>query len=115
MAKLVADKDKCDFFVKRVTFCGHILEEGTMRPDPSKLLPLEKWTLPTTITAMRGLLGFCNHHSAYVPKYAELAAALDDKLKVGREKGKKGSKEPVRWTDEDVKAFETLKKTLLGV
>ncbi len=29
-AKLVADKDKCDFFVKRVTFCGHILEEGTM-------------------------------------------------------------------------------------
>ncbi len=77
-AKLVADKDKCDFFVKRVTFCGHILEEDTMQPDPSKLLTLEKWTLPKTITAMRGLLRFCNHHSAYDPKYAELAAPLDD-------------------------------------
>ena len=50
----------------------------------------------------------------YCPKYSELAASLDEKLKVGKIKGRKGSKEPVTWTEQDVKDFETLRKTLLG-
>jgi len=112
--ELIADRKKCQFFVKEVTFCGHVLTEGTMRPAPGKLLALEKWELPGTITALRGLLGFCNHHSMYCPNYSELAAPLDEKLKVGKEKGKKGSKEPVNWDESDVKAFETLKKKLLS-
>ena len=112
--KMVADIRKCKFFVKEVTFCGHVLTKGTMRPAPGKLLALEKWELPRTITALRGLLGFCNHHAAYCKNYAELAAPLDEKLKVGKIKGRKGSKEPVEWKKEDIEDFETLRKTLLG-
>ncbi len=62
--KMVADIRKCKFVVKEVTFCGHVLTKGTMRPAPGKLVALEKWELPRTITALRGLLGFCNHHAA---------------------------------------------------
>ncbi len=85
-----------------------------MGPDPGKLLALEKLELPRTITALRGHLGFCNHHAACCKNYAELAAQLHEKLKVGRIKGRKGSKEPVEWKKEDIKDFETLRKTLFG-
>ncbi len=67
-----------------------------MRPAPGKLLALEKWELHRTMTALKGLLGFCKHHAAYCKNYAELAAPLDEKLKVGKFKGRKGSKEPVQ-------------------
>ncbi len=84
-----------------------------MRPAPGKLLAFEKWELPRMITALRGLLGFCNHHAAYCKNYAELAAPLDEKLKVGKIKGRKRSKEPVERKKEDIEDFETLRKALL--
>ncbi len=50
----------------------------------------------------------------YCKNYSELAAPLGEKLKVGRIKCKKGSKEPVTWTETDIEALQTLKKTFLG-
>jgi hypothetical protein len=40
--ELIADIKKCRFFVKEVAFCGHILGNGTRRPEPGKSLALEK-------------------------------------------------------------------------
>jgi hypothetical protein len=109
LGKMVVYIKKCKFFVKEVTFCGHVPTKGTMIPATGKFLALEKWELPRTITALRGLLCFCNHHAAYCKKYEELAAPLDKKLKVGKIKCCKGSKEPVEWK-KDIEDFKTLKK-----
>ena len=95
--KLVAYKGKCQFFVKEVEFCGHILGGGRRRPAPGKLMALEKWEEPRTVTALRGFLGFTNYYSTYVEKYAELAAPLMDKLKVNKQEGKKGSRTAVHF------------------
>ncbi len=78
------------------------MTKGTMRPAPGNILAIEKWELPRTITALRRLLGFCNHHAGYCKNFAELAAPLDEKLKVGKIKGRKGSKEQVEWKKEDI-------------
>ena len=112
--KLVADRKKCKFFVKEVEFCGHILGEGRRRPAPGKLMAVENWEEPKTITALRGFLGFTNYYSAYVPGYAELAATLMDILKVSKQDGKKGSKKAVRFTKEQRQAFDQIKSRLLG-
>jgi hypothetical protein len=82
--KLVADQKKCKFFVKEVEFCGHILGGVRWRPAPGKLMALEKWEEPKTVTALRGFLGFTNYYSAYVAGYAEVAAPLMDLLRVNR-------------------------------
>ena len=104
--RLVADRKKCQFFVKEVEFCGHVLGGGKRRPAPGKLLALEKWEVPKTVTALRGFLGFTNYYSTYVKNYAELAAPLMEKLKVGRGEGKKGSKKPVSFGRVEHEAFE---------
>ena len=41
--ELVASVSKIDFFGRSVEFCGHVLENGTRRPAPGKMLALDCW------------------------------------------------------------------------
>jgi hypothetical protein len=104
--------DKAKFFVPEVEFCGQILGYGMRKPAPGKLMAIEKWEVPKTITALRAFLGFTNYYNTYIHMYAEIAARLQDKLKVPRELGKKGSKQRVEFDAQDLEAFEELKHRL---
>ena len=66
--------NKAKFFVPEVEFCGQILGYGRRRPAPGKLMAIEKWEVPTTITALRAFLGFTNYYNTYIHMYAEAAA-----------------------------------------
>ena len=113
--KLVADWDKTSRFVETVEFCGHRLRQGVREPQPGKLMPLEKWPLPRTIMALPGFLGFCNYYNEYVKYFAQYTGPLQDKLKVGKDVGKKGSRLAVQFTVEERRLFEQLKLKLLSV
>ena len=59
-------------------------------------------------------MGFTNYYSSYVKGYAEVVACMQEKLKVPRDIGKKGSKVKITWTEKDIEAFEHIKKLLCG-
>jgi hypothetical protein len=109
---LVADPKKCKFFVKEVEFCGHVLGGGTRRPAPGKLSAIERWEPPRNIHELRAFLGFTNYYSIYIKDYSNVVACLQEKLKVPREEGKKGSKKQITWCLEDQKAFDEIKARL---
>ena len=111
--KWVVDPKKCTLFAKRVEFCGHVMGEGIIKPSPGKLLAVQRFEPPPTVTALRGFLGLCNYYSTYVKMYAEYAAPLQEKLKVPKDDAKAGSKAKVHWSAEDIKAFERLKGALV--
>ena len=106
---VVCSPEKSKFFQLEVEFCGHILRDGQRFPGPGKLIPLQKWEIPTTITALRSFLGLTNYFSEYVEHYAEMAAPLMARLKVSREDGKKGSHKTVQMGDVRLQAFHMLK------
>ena len=58
--ELVASVSKTDFFVRSVEFSGHVLENGTRRPAPGKMLALERWDKPDNVRDLRGFLGLAN-------------------------------------------------------
>ena len=111
---LVADWDKTTLFVETVEFCGRRLRHGVREPQPGKLMPLEKWPLPRTFTALGGFSGFCNYYNEYVKDFAQYAGPLQEKLKVGKHLGKKGSNVAVQFTLEERRFFEQLKLKLLS-
>ena len=111
--KMVCSPAKSKFFQKEVEILGHVLRDGFRKPAPGKLLPIEKWELPRTITALRSFLGMANYLSEYVPKFAQVAAPLMERLKVSKEDGKKGSLKEVVWSESDVEAFHELKTKLV--
>jgi len=86
--------------------------QGARMPSPGKLLLLQWWELPQTVTDLRSFLGITNYFSEYVQNYAEAAAILMSKLQVGRGDGKKGSPKRIEWGEGDKMAFEDLKRRL---
>ena len=113
--QLICGPKKGKFFLKSVEFCGSLLENGTRRPSPGKLVAIQKWKRPETITELRGFLGCCSFYHTFVPNYAKFAAPLTELLKVGRDAGKAGSKVRVKWTDECEEAFHHLNAALCDV
>ena len=55
--QLICGPKKGKLFLKSVEFCGSLLENGTRRPSPGKLVAIQKWKRPETITELRGFLG----------------------------------------------------------
>ena len=111
--KLLVNPSKAHFFMKQVEFCGHVLKEGKREPAPGKLLSIQKWELPRTISQLRGFLGLTNYYSSYVDHYANYAGPLMSKLQVNRIDGKKGSQKALIWKKSEIEAFEELKKVLV--
>jgi len=63
--QLVASPAKSAFFQSEVEFLGQVVREGVRKPSLGKLLPLQKWEIPCTITELRGFLGLTNYFSEY--------------------------------------------------
>ena len=74
--ELVASVSKTDFFVRSVEFCGDVLENGTRRPAPGKMLALEHWEKLDNVPELRGFLVLTNYFSGYVQNYAYIATPL---------------------------------------
>ena len=113
--QLICGPKKGKLFLESVEFCGSLLRNGTRQPSPGKLLAIQKWKRPETISALRGFLGCCNFYHTFVKDYARYAAPLTELLKVGREAGRAGSKVRVQWTDECNVAFVQLKAAFCEV
>ena len=88
---------------------------GKRRPAPGKLMAVEKWEPPNTVSSLRSSLGFVNYYAVYVHKFAESVALLQENLKLPRELGKKGSKVRITWTEADQKAFDEIKANCVPV
>jgi hypothetical protein len=60
--KLYAKLSKCEFSLKQVAFLGHIISEGGIFVDPSKVHDVLSWNAPTSVSDIQsslGLAGYC--------------------------------------------------------
>ena len=55
--ELVASVSQTDFDVRSVELYGNVLENGTRRLAPGKMLALERWEKPDNVREPRGFLG----------------------------------------------------------
>jgi hypothetical protein len=46
-SQLYAKFSKCDFWLKEVAFLGHIITNGEIKVDPSKISEILNWKQPT--------------------------------------------------------------------
>ena len=65
--QIMLNPAKSKFFQQEIEFLGHILRDGVRTPSPGKLLPVQKWVLPRTVTELRNFLGITNYFSEYFP------------------------------------------------
>ena len=64
--QLFAKLSKCDFWLKEVSFLGHIISAEGIRVDPVKIEAIVNWKPPRNLTEVRSFLGLACYYRRFV-------------------------------------------------
>ena len=104
-AGLTAKPSKCQFGMRTCTYLGHVVGNGLIKPEVSKIQAVQSFAVPQSKRQVRAFLGLTGYYRRFIPGYAEIAAPLTDLTK-------KCAPNSVKWTNSCDTAFVTLKKLL---
>ena len=75
--------DKSEFLRKDVEFLGHIITPDGIKPNPSKILAIEKYPIPTTTKEIKRFLGLIGYYRRFIANFARITSPLTKCLKKG--------------------------------
>ncbi|WVZ53619.1 hypothetical protein U9M48_004533 [Paspalum notatum var. saurae] len=101
--KLYAKFGKCDFWIEEVKFIGHVISNGGIAVDQSKVSEVQNWKIPEDVKGIRSFLGLAGYYRRFIEGFSRIAKPMTALL----EKNIK-----FQWTSACQKAFEELKKRL---
>jgi hypothetical protein len=101
--KLCAKFSKCEFWLKKVPFLGHILSKNGISVDPSKVQEVMDWKAPTTVHEVRSFLRLAGYYCRFIPEFSKIAKPMTSLLQKDHK---------FAWTEECEVAFRTLRKLL---
>ena len=64
---------KCEFFKSRITYLGHIVSKDGIETEKKKVITIQEWLIPKTVTEIHSFLGFANYYRKFIPKYVQIA------------------------------------------
>jgi hypothetical protein len=64
--QLYAKLNKCEFWLKEVAFVGHIISEGGISVDPSKVKDVLSWNTPQNVSNIRSFLGLTGYYRRFI-------------------------------------------------
>ena len=81
--KLYAMLSKCDFWLKEVSFLGHIVSAEGIRVDPAKIEAVVNWKSPQNVTEVRSFLGLAGYYRRFMRGFSVIASPLTKLLRKG--------------------------------
>jgi hypothetical protein len=64
--QLYAKLNKCEFWLKEVSFLGHIISEGGLSIDPSKVKDVLSWKTPQNVLDIISFLGLEGYYRRFI-------------------------------------------------
>jgi hypothetical protein len=101
--QLYAKLSKCEFWLEKVAFLGHILTIEGIEVDPSKVEAVSKWTQPSNVSEVRSFLGMARYYRRFIKGFSSIARPMTKLLK-------KDNK--FVWTSKCEESFQIIKKKL---
>jgi hypothetical protein len=101
--QLYAKFSKCEFWLKKVPFLGHVLFGDGISIDPTNVQEVLDLKAPTTIHEVRSFLGLASYYYHFILDFSKIAKPMTQLLEKDRK---------FDWTLECEQAFHTL-QTLL--
>ena len=104
-AKLTIRPSKCKLAADQIVCLGHVVGNGVIQPDPTKIRAMSEYPLPVTKKGMKSFLGLTGYYRQYIQNYAAISSALTDMLRKDR---------PTKlvWDAKSTGAFQSLKREL---
>jgi hypothetical protein len=83
--QLYAKFNRCDFWLKEVSFLGHIITDGGIAVDPSKVWDVLNWSQPKNVSEIRSFLGLAGYYRRFIEGFSKIVKPLTTLLEKGKE------------------------------
>jgi hypothetical protein len=100
---LYAKLSKREFWMKQVTFLGHVISKGGISMDLSKVQDVLSWNAPMSVGDIQSFLGLVGYYRRFIEGFSKISKPMTELL----EKDKK-----FEWTPTCEASFQELKKRL---
>ena len=99
--QLYAKFSKCEFWLKEVSFLGHVISNGGVVVYPKKVKDVLSWNPPQDFSEIRTFLGMAGYYRRFIEGFSKLAKPMTALL----EKNAK-----FVWSKQCQDSFEELKR-----
>ncbi|GJU41443.1 putative reverse transcriptase domain-containing protein [Tanacetum coccineum] len=101
--ELYAKFSKCEFWIPKVQFLGHVIDNKGIHVDPAKIKSIKDWASPKTPTEIHQFLGLAGYYRRFIEGFSKIAKPM---TKLTQKKVK------FEWGDKQEAAFQLLKQKL---
>ncbi|GJW90044.1 putative reverse transcriptase domain-containing protein [Tanacetum coccineum] len=101
--ELYAKFSKCEFWLPKVQFLGHVIDSQGIHVDPAKIKSIKDWASPKTQTEIRIFLGLAGYYRRYIKGFSKITKSM---TKLTQKKVK------FVWDEKQEAAFQLLKHKL---
>jgi len=91
---------KCEFWLREVSFLGHVISKGGIAVDPSKVYVVMQWESPKSVFEIISFLGLAGYYRRFIEGFSKLALPLTQLTRKGQ---------AYVWDAKSEKSFEELK------
>ena len=95
---------KCEFWLREVSFLGHIISEEGIRVDPKKIEVIIEWKPLRNVTEVRSFLGLAGYYRRFVKGFSMTVAPMIRLLQKNTR---------FEWSEKCQASFEKLKAFLI--
>ncbi|CAM4569383.1 unnamed protein product [Caretta caretta] len=104
-AGLTVKAEKCKVGMAEVSYLGHRVGSGRLKPEPAKVEVIRDWPAPHTKKQVQAFIGMAGYYRRFVPHFSAIATPITELCK-------KGKPDKVVWTEQCQEAFRALKEAL---
>ncbi|GKB81061.1 putative reverse transcriptase domain-containing protein [Tanacetum coccineum] len=101
--ELYAKFSKCEFWIPKVQFLGHVIDSEGIHVDPAKIESIKDWASPKSPTEIHQFLGLVGYYRRFIKGFSKIAKPM---TKLTQKKVK------FVWGDKQEAAFQRLKQKL---
>ncbi|GKB06137.1 putative reverse transcriptase domain-containing protein [Tanacetum coccineum] len=101
--ELYAKFSKCEFWIPKVQFLGHVIDCQGIHVDPAKIESIKDWASPKTPMEIHQFLGLAGYYRRFIEGFSKIAKPMTKLTQ---------KKVAFEWGDKQEAAFQTLKNKL---
>nr|GEZ51215.1 putative reverse transcriptase domain-containing protein [Tanacetum cinerariifolium] len=101
--ELYAKFSRCEFWIPKVQFLGHVIDSQGIHVDPAKIESVKDWASPKSPTEIRQFLGLAGYYRRFIEGFLKIAKPMTKLTQ---------KKVQFEWGDKQEAAFNLLKQKL---
>ncbi|GKC94427.1 putative reverse transcriptase domain-containing protein [Tanacetum coccineum] len=74
--ELYAKFSKCEFWIPKVQFLGHVIDSRGIHVDPTKIESIKDWASPKTPTEICQFLGLADYYRRFIEGFSKIAKSI---------------------------------------